>query len=140
MTSVFGQSLHLYYSRLALEHLAARKAVFGIMKTKEDALAYIDSGRKKTAKSFVLPKEKRAVPVAKTIGELPFAWGNVEKIVYQVSENGPVSANLYLPKPNGKKFPAALMLCGHDDFGKAAPTYQKMAMLFGSIGKFDWKS
>ena len=134
MTPVFGQSLQLYYSRLAAEHFAARKTVFDRMKTKEDALAYIESVREKTVKSFVFPKEKNPVPDAKIIGKISFAWGNIEKIVYQVPENGPVSANLYLPNPSGKKFPAALVLCGHNDSGKAAPTYQMMAMLLAKTG------
>ena len=51
MKSVFGQSLQLYYSRLALEHFAARKTALDALKTKEDALAYVESVQEKTAKS-----------------------------------------------------------------------------------------
>ena len=134
MTSVFSQSLQLYYSRLALEHFAARETALDALKTKEDALAYIESVQEKTAKAFSLPQKKTAVPDAQIIGKLPFAWGNIEKIVYQVPENGPVSANLYLPFPNGKKFPAALVLCGHSDIGKACPAYQMLAMLLAKTG------
>ena len=94
MTSVFSQSLQLYYSRLALEHFAARKTALDTLKTKEDALAYIESVQEKTAKAFSLPQKKTSVPDAQIIGKLPFAWGNIEKIIYQVPENGPVSANL----------------------------------------------
>ena len=129
MMSVFGQSLQLYYSRLASEHFALREKILGSLKSEEDACTYIESVRKKTAKAFVLPKEKTTVPDAELIGKIPFAWGNIEKIVYQVPENGPVSANLYLPLPNGRKFPVALVLCGHSDPGKAVPAYQQMAML-----------
>lgn len=134
MTPVFGQSLQLYYSRLASDHFALREKILGSLKTKEDACAYIESVREKTVRAFVLPKGKKPVPQAKITGRLPFAWGNIEKIVYHVPENGPVSANLYLPFPNGRNLPAALVLCGHNDSGKAAPAYQKMAMLLAKTG------
>lgn len=134
MKSIFGQSLQLYYSNHAFRHLRERAETLEKIHSRDDALAYVDSVRRKCAGSFVLPKEPNNRKPARIIGKIPFVWGTIEKIIYYADGNGPVSANLYLPYSNGEKHPAALLLCGHNDLGKAAPAYQKLAMLLAKTG------
>jgi len=134
MESIFGQSLQLYYSKHAFRHFREREEALENIRSREDALAYVNSVRRKCAGSFVLPKAPEVRKPARMVGKIPFVWGTIEKIVYYTDGNGPVSANLYLPFSNGEKHPAALLLCGHNDIGKAAPTYQKLAMLLAKTG------
>ncbi|MDQ6905061.1 MAG: acetylxylan esterase, partial [Bacteroidota bacterium] len=57
----------------------------------------------------------------------------IEKIIFESFPNHHVTANLYIP--NGKrKFPAALLFCGHENEAKATVSYQKTAILFAKNG------
>jgi len=134
MGSIFGQSLQLYYSKHAFRHFREREETLEKIHSREDALAYVDSVRRKCAGSFVLPKAPEVRKPARIVGKIPCAWGTIEKIVYYANGNGPVPANLYLPFSNGEKHPASLLLCGHNDIGKAAPAYQQLAMLLAKTG------
>ncbi|HMC98961.1 MAG TPA: acetylxylan esterase, partial [Ferruginibacter sp.] len=57
----------------------------------------------------------------------------IEKLVYESFADHHVTANLYVPNGN-KKFPAALLFCGHEDAGKATESYQRTAILFAKNG------
>ncbi|WGQ10349.1 acetylxylan esterase [Pedobacter gandavensis] len=57
----------------------------------------------------------------------------IEKIIYESFRNHHVTANLYLPAGKGP-FPTVLMFCGHEDAGKATPSYQQAAILFAKNG------
>ena len=134
MESIFGQSLQLYYSKQARRHFRERKKTLENIRSRKDALAYVDSVRQKCAGSFVLPEASEVRKPARITGKIPFARGTIEKIIYYANGSGPVSANFYLPHASGIKHPAVLLLCGHDDAGKAAVSYQKLAMLLAETG------
>lgn len=57
----------------------------------------------------------------------------IEKVTYESFKDHHVTANLYLPIGKGP-FPAVLMFCGHEDAGKATPSYQQAAILFAKNG------
>ena len=57
----------------------------------------------------------------------------IEKMIYESFPNHHVTANLYIPDGN-KKYPAALLFCGHENESKATISYQKAAILFAKHG------
>lgn len=181
MESIFGQSLQLYYSKQARRHFRERKKTLENIRSRKDALAYVDSVRQKCAGSFVLPEASEVRKPARITGKIPFARGTIEKIIYYANGSGPVSANFYLPLLGGKvhdllKAAALLassgqkirliargngcipaMLAKKLDPGissvelleppagwtecvkQSMPQLPQSVMLFGSVGKTDWK-
>ncbi|WP_066839656.1 alpha/beta hydrolase family protein [Rufibacter ruber] len=57
----------------------------------------------------------------------------IENLVYESRPNHHVTANLYVPDGKGK-FPAILLMNGHEMTAKATESYQKTARLFASHG------
>jgi hypothetical protein len=58
----------------------------------------------------------------------------IENLAFESRPRHHVTANLYLPMPARGPVPAVLLLCGHSDEGKAAPTYQTLAVLLVKSG------
>lgn len=58
----------------------------------------------------------------------------VDKIIYESRPNLFVSANLYVPKQGGGRFPAVLFQSGHYWEGKAYPSYQRCCQGLARLG------
>lgn len=69
----------------------------------------------------------------KITGQLQGDAYRIEKVVYESFPRHHVTANLYVPRGKGP-FPAALLLCGHEDAAKATESYQKTAILLAKNG------
>jgi len=93
---------------------------------------YIQSIRKKFAD--LLGNFPPKSPLNATVtGTLQRDGYRIEKIIYESFKSHHVTANLYIPEGKGK-FPAALLLCGHENESKATESYQKTAILFAKNG------
>ena len=93
---------------------------------------YIQSIRKKFAD--LLGNFPPKSPLNATVtGTLQRDGYRIEKIIYESFKSHHVTANLYIPEGKGK-FPAALLLCGHENESKATEFYQKTAILFAKNG------
>jgi len=93
---------------------------------------YIQSIRKKFADLLGNFPPKSSLNATVT-GTLQRDGYRIEKIIYESFKSHHVTANLYLPEGKGK-FPAALLLCGHENESKATESYQKTAILFAKNG------
>lgn len=71
----------------------------------------------------------------KVTGRLDYPDYSVEKIIFESLPNFHVTANLYLPKGQGKgPHPGVLLPCGHSSNGKAAEPYQLASILLARNG------
>ncbi|MGB9683157.1 MAG: alpha/beta hydrolase family protein, partial [bacterium] len=52
----------------------------------------------------------------------------IKKVIYQSLPKFYVTANLYMPKDIDKKLPAILFACGHWEWAKSCPEYQKVCI------------
>jgi dienelactone hydrolase len=93
---------------------------------------YIQSIRKKFADLLGNFPPKSSLNATVT-GTLQRDGYRIEKIIYESFKSHHVTANLYIPEGKGK-FPAALLLCGHENESKATESYQKTAILFAKNG------
>jgi dienelactone hydrolase len=93
---------------------------------------YIQSIRKKFADLLGNFPPKSSLNATVT-GTLQRDGYRIEKIIYESFKSHHVTANLYIPEGKGK-FPAALLLCGHENESKATESYQKTAILFAKKG------
>jgi dienelactone hydrolase len=119
------QQLHVQYDTRRMEFNRAITA-------KESTLSYIKTVKQQfKALLGTLPENAALKPVI--TGVIEKQDYRIEKIVYQSFENHHVTANLYVPKGNGK-FPAVLLFCGHEDLAKATDSYQRTAILFAENG------
>lgn len=124
--SVFGGMLQEYVVRRVRAMNEERDARLAAVRSREDALAYVERVRAAIAKIFPMPEE-RGVPRSELAGVIERDRFRVEKILYYSRENFPVTADFYLPRAPGKH-PAVLLLCGHAQSGKAFETYQAAAL------------
>ena len=122
MQALFGTAVQDYYLDLVRENFNKRKARLEQVRTREDALRYINEVKSKISKLFPLPEEKTPLDAHET-GVLDLGYCLMHKIIFYSRPNYPVTGNLYLPKTNGK-VPAVLFLCGHSGNGKAFEVYQ----------------
>lgn len=52
----------------------------------------------------------------------------IKKVIYQSLPNFYVTSNLYMPKNIDRKLPAILFACGHWEWAKSCPEYQKVCI------------
>ncbi|CAK4863939.1 unnamed protein product, partial [Aphanomyces euteiches] len=74
-----------------------------------------------------MPSVKTALKPECT-GEIEREEYTIRKVVFQSLPGIYVTANLYVPKGDGRPYPAVLFTCGHIEAGKAAPIYQKVCI------------
>ena len=93
------------------------------LKTKEDALKYVETVRSKI--NAVLGPWPEKTPLnAKITGKVDREDYTIEKVIFESRPNFLVTANLYLPKNRQHPLPAVLGTCGHSANGKASEPYQ----------------
>lgn len=119
------QSMHKQYDE---RRIAFQKAL-----SSPEALAeYQNSIRNKFLQILGTLPERSPLNATVT-GTIQQDGYRIEKIIYESFANHHVTANLYIPSGN-KRYPAALLFCGHEDAGKATPSYQQTAILFAKNG------
>lgn len=123
----FGNNVNEFYLSEVRKVCAKREKGLEKIKSPLEAKAYTDRIRKELSKIFGLPKHRSPLG-AVTTGYEDFSDYTLEKVYYFSRPHFPVTGNLYLPKQREEKAPAALLLCGHSDEGKAFPGYQSMAV------------
>lgn len=121
--SIYGNMMQEYVVGRIRTLNAERDARINALKTREDALAYIESVREKIAKVFSAMPSDRSVPKYELTGTVEKERFRIEKIIYYSREHFPVTANYYLPRTKGRH-PTVLFLCGHSHNGKAQNAYQ----------------
>lgn len=113
--------------------LQERAERIAALRTREDALAYVEDVRAKAARCFpALPA--RTDLNARITGRMDLGDIRLEKVVYESRPGFLVSANLYLPARIEAEAPCVLGLCGHSDTGKAYGPYQFFARGLASKG------
>ena len=116
---MFENSVQEYYLQRVKKVYSDRKKRLGTVKTRKQALAYVEDVRKKIAKSFNLPKTKCPLNV-KITKEQKINGITVKNVVYESRRDYPVTALLMLPEGAGKH-PASIFLCGHaEDFSNGS--------------------
>ena len=130
--SIYGNMVQEYAVSRIRSLNAQRDLKINALKTREEALAYVEDVRSKIAGCFKMPAD-RSVPKSELCGVVERENFKIEKIIYFSRENYPVTANLYLPNTPGKH-PAVLFVCGHSGEGKACETYQRGAQQLALMG------
>src|SRR5436190_19972629 len=97
-----------------------------LLKTKEDAEAYVRDVRKMIAESFGPFPEKTPLNPRVT-GVVERDAYRIEKVIFESRPDFFVTANLYVPKGKPFPLPGVVGSCGHSSNGKAANTYQSFA-------------
>ncbi|MCR9295247.1 MAG: acetylxylan esterase [bacterium] len=110
-------------NQMALEQLSSR----------QDAEVYVESARQRIQQSFG-PMPERTPLNPKIMGVIEREDYRIEKIIFESRPGFPVTANLYLPKNQDKRVPAAVGTCGHSVNGKAAEAYQSFAQGLARLG------
>lgn len=128
-------SLNDYLIQKMHQQYDERKINFSkALASKQATLEYIKTCRSKFLRLIGdLPaKSPLMATITGTIKRRYFGY-RIEKIVYESFPGHHVTANAYVPDGNGR-FPAMIFLCGHEDAGKATPSYQQTAILFAKNG------
>ena len=123
--SIYGNMVQEYAVSRIRELNEKRTARIDALQSCEDAQKYVDEVRSKVQSCFPMPAD-RSVPVSELCDTVERERFTIEKIIYFSREKFPVTANLYLPKSEGKH-PAVLFVCGHSSDGKSCETYQRGA-------------
>lgn len=117
----FGNAVQDYFIDRFREVYEERRQRLAQVKTREDALAYVESVRKKIRSVFPLPRERTPLNPVCT-GTIRRDGFRIEKTIFYSRPDYPVTSSLYIPdKPTGA---GVVFLCGHSANGKAAPYYQ----------------
>lgn len=103
------------------------------LKTKDDALLFVESCRQRCRESFG-PNPERTPLNARITGTVDRDAYTIEKVIFESRPGFPVTANLYLPKGVNKPMPAVVGTCGHSSNGKAAEAYQSFAQGLARLG------
>ena len=112
--------------------LDRRREEYEKLKTPEDCIAY----QKRMREFFVRQLggfPKRAPLNARVVGKLSGDGFRVEKVIYESEPRHHVTALMYLPETQ-PPYPAVLIPCGHSRTGKAAESYQRIAILLAKNG------
>lgn len=129
---LYGNAVQNYYIGEVRKVYAERKARLAQIKTKKDALAYVQEVREKIRKTFDLPTEKCPLDPIVT-GEHKLPGMTVRNVVYYSRPEYPVTGLLFVPD-HAQKAPGVLFLCGHSGEGKADNVYQTCAMNLANQG------
>ena len=99
--SFFGSMIQEHAVRRIRALNEKRTARINALQTREDAEKYVAEVRAKVRSCFHLPSD-RSVPEVELCGVVEREKFRVEKIIYYSREKFAVTANLYLPKKEGK--------------------------------------
>lgn len=129
----YGHMVHEYTVSRVRDILQERANRLAAVRTRADALAYVEDVREKAARCFpALPA--RTDLNAQITGRMDLGDIRLEKVVYESRPGFMVSASLYLPAQFDSELPCVLGLCGHSDAGKAYGPYQFFARGLASKG------
>jgi dienelactone hydrolase len=103
------------------------------IKTKADAVAYVEEVRAKIRTSFGPYPEKTALNPRIT-GVVERGAYKIEKVIFESRPGFLVSANLYIPKSRKFPLPGVVGTCGHSANGKAAEAYQSFSQGLARMG------
>ncbi|MEN6400372.1 MAG: prolyl oligopeptidase family serine peptidase [Armatimonadia bacterium] len=109
-------------ARVRATELVASELKAGL-RTKKDALEYLEQTRAKIQKIFG-PRPRKVPFNARITGGFEREHYRVENIIFDTRPNFPVTANLYIPKNRPLPAPCVLGVCGHSFEGKACEPYQ----------------
>lgn len=133
MNSTYGGMINSHFVKLYRENFAKRLEKLSGIKTRQEALSYVEELRKKVKNTYRIPP-KCDLNVRNT-GQEHFDGGVMEKIIIDSRENFPVTMNLYRPaETKEKSHPAVLVLCGHSGDGKCCENYRIYAVEFARRG------
>ena len=123
------QMMRRYLRRLTHEALDRRLDKYEALKTEQDIRKYQQDMRQFFLRQLDLPD--RTPLNARIVDTKIYNDYRLEKIIYESQPGFFVPALFYLPLTE-PPFPGVLLLCGHDDRGKAA--YQEIAILLVKNG------
>jgi cephalosporin-C deacetylase-like acetyl esterase len=111
-------------------HLRATQALANSEKEKANLVdvSAFELRREQVRQKFLdaiggLPQQKTPLNVRVT-GVIESSSYNIEKTLFESLPGYVVSASCYVPHNLKQSAPAVLLVCGHDELGKAGPTYQ----------------
>jgi dienelactone hydrolase len=103
------------------------------LKTRADALAYLEAVRSKIQRCFgPFPQKTPLKP--RITGVVEREAYHIEKVIFESRPNFLVTANLYVPKDISAPRPAVVASCGHSRNGKGEPAYQAFAQSLARQG------
>ncbi len=103
------------------------------LRTRADALAYVETVRKKIRVCFgPLPEKTPLNP--RVTGVVKRDAYRIEKVVFESRPRFLVTANLYVPTRCKPPLPGVIGTCGHADNGKAAAPYQAFGQSLARMG------
>jgi dienelactone hydrolase len=122
----FPRMVHEWFVDQVREAEQGKLRQLNELKTKADAVAYVEKVREKIRLCFG-PEPKRTPLNARVTGVVERDEYRIENVIFESRPGFPVTANLYIPK--GRKFPlpAVVGTCGHSTNGKAEGAYQSFA-------------
>lgn len=103
------------------------------VKTREDAVRYVEEVRRKIADCFGPFPEKTPLE-PKVTGVVERDTYRIEKVIFQSRPGFMVTANLYIPKGRQGPMPGVVGSCGHSANGKAAEAYQSFSQGLARLG------
>src|SRR5690606_5713157 len=119
----FPRVMHEYMVNYLRKKEKESNAIRNGLKTREDAIKYVESIRSKI--NAVLGPWPEKTPLnAKITGKVEREDYTIEKVIFESRPNFLVTANLYLPKNRKHPLPGVLGTCGHSVNGKATEAYQ----------------
>jgi len=123
------EMMRSYLRRLTHEALDRRLDKYEALKTKEQIHTYQQDMRQFFLQQLDLPD--RTPLNARIVSKKIYNDYRMEKIIYESQPGFYVTALFYLPltKP---PYPGVLLLCGHDELGKAA--YQRISIMLAKNG------
>ncbi|MFO0910099.1 MAG: acetylxylan esterase [Isosphaeraceae bacterium] len=128
-----GRVLSTYLLEQAKTHFDARRAAIARLTTPALIDAYRSQLRSRFVASFGALPEERTPLNPRVVGRKARNAYSVERVIYESRPGFHVTANFYIPDGTGP-FPGVLVPCGHSDNGKAAETYQRIAILLARNG------
>ncbi|MDR1678421.1 MAG: acetylxylan esterase [Prevotellaceae bacterium] len=127
-----NESLNRYLLNIMHREYAERKLrLADALKSRDSFVDYQQDCKQQYLRLLAdIPKNiRQRIPEADTVGTIAGNGFDIQKIILAKR----ISTNLYLPRATGAK-PAVLFLCGHEQTGKAAESYQKTAASLAQNG------
>lgn len=129
----FPRMVHNHFVRQvrALEQISLQQKE--ALRTKEDAVAYVEAVRQKIRLSFG-PEPPRTPLNPRVAGVVERDGYRIEKVIFESRPGFLVTANLYVPTGRQFPVPGVVGACGHGRLGKAAEAYQSFAQGLARLG------
>lgn len=131
--SPYGDMLQNYYMQYAEKSRRKRILNYKKIKSASDAANEVKKAGKRIEKAF--GKFPSDVPLeSKSYGIIEKDGVSIEKILIQTRKNIHATILVYRKAGANDVQPGILLVCGHNDLGKAAPHYQKLADSLARMG------